>query len=52
MDKGTLTITGGKFSGSTYGVYDRSTQSPVVSISGGIFSADNAAVAKHNDSNA
>lgn len=51
-DIGTLTIAGGNFSGSTYGVYDRSTQPAKVTISGGDFSAKNEAVKKTTSSNA
>lgn len=51
-DLGTLTISGGTFSGVTYGVWDRSSQPAQVTISGGSFTATQAAVAVNINSNA
>ena len=46
IDLGTLTISDGTFTGATYGVYDISTKSPTITISGGKFSGKKAAIAK------
>ena len=46
VDVGTLTITGGTFTGATYGVYDRSSLRPQISITGGSISGTSAAIQK------
>lgn len=51
-DLGTLTISGGTFTGATYAIVDVSKQSPTVSISGGNFAATKASIAKSTTSNA
>ena len=51
LDKGTLTISGGTFTGASYGVYDVSSQPAQVKITGGTFNATDAAVAKHTAEN-
>lgn len=51
-DLGTLTISGGTFTGATYAIADFSTQSPTISISEGNFSASKASIAKSTTSNA
>ena len=51
-DIGTLTISGGTFSGVKYGVWDRSSQPAQVTITGGSFTATTAAVAVNDGSNA
>ena len=51
-DLGTLTINGGTFTGVQYGVYERSSQPPVVNITGGNFNGSTAAVQQANGSNA
>lgn len=49
-DLGTLTISGGTFTGATYAIVDVSKQSPTVSISGGNFAATKASIAKSTTS--
>ena len=51
-DIGTLTVTGGTFSGATYGIRDVSTQNAQVNISGGSISGTTAAILKDSTSKA
>ena len=52
IDLGTLTVSGGTFTGATYAVADVSSENPVVTISGGQFAGTKAAIIKSNTSNA
>ena len=52
IDLGTLTVSGGTFTGATYAVADVSSENPVVTISGGQFAGTKAAIVKSSTSNA
>ena len=52
IDLGTLTVSGGTFTGATYAVADVSSENPVVTISGGQFAGTKAAIIKSSTSNA
>ena len=52
IDLGTLTVSGGTFTGATYAVADVSTQSATVNISNGQFAGTKAAIVKSSTSNA
>lgn len=52
IDLGTLTVSGGTFTGATYAVADVSTQSATVNISNGQFAGTKAAIVKSSDSKA
>ena len=52
IDLGTLTVSGGTFTGATYAVADVSTQNAAVNISGGQFTGTTAAILKGAASNA
>ena len=52
IDLGTLTVSGGTFTGATYAVDDVSSENPVVTISGGQFAGTKAAIVKSSTSNA
>lgn len=52
IDLGTLTVSGGTFTGATYAVADVSSENPVVTISGGQFDGTKAAIVKSSTSNA
>ena len=52
IDLGTLTVSGGTFTGATYAVADVSSENPVVTISGGQFAGTKAAIIKRSTSNA
>ena len=52
IDLGTLTVSGGTFTGATYAVADVSIENPVVTISGGQFAGTKAAIIKSSTSNA
>ena len=52
IDLGTLTVSGGTFTGATYAVADVSRENPVVTISGGQFAGTKAAIIKSSTSNA
>ena len=52
IDLGTLTVSGGTFTGATYAVAEVSSQNAIVNISGGQFAGTKAAIIKSNTSNA
>lgn len=52
IDLGTLTVSGGTFTGATYAVAEVSSQNAIVNISGGQFAGTKAAIIKSSTSNA
>ena len=52
IDLGTLTVSGGTFTGATYAVAEVSSQNAIVNISGGQFAGTKAAIIKRSTSNA
>ena len=52
IDLGTLTVSGGTFTGATYAVDEVSSQNAIVNISGGQFAGTKAAIIKSSTSNA
>ena len=52
IDLGTLTVSGGTFTGATYAVAEVSSQKAIVNISGGQFAGTKAAIIKSSTSNA
>ena len=52
IDLGTLTVSGGTFTGATYAVAEFSSQNAIVNISGGQFAGTKAAIIKSSTSNA
>lgn len=52
IDLGTLTVSGGTFTGATYAVADVSSEHPIVTISGGQFAGTKAAIVKSSTSKA
>ena len=52
IDLGTLTVSGGTFTGATYAVAEVSSQGAIVNISGGQFAGTEAAIIKSSTSNA
>ena len=52
IDLGTLTVSGGTFTGATYAVAEVSSQKAIVNISGGQFAGTKAAIIKRSTSNA
>lgn len=52
IDLGTLTVSGGTFTGATYAVADVSSENAAVTISGGQFAGTKAAIVKSSDSKA
>ena len=52
IDLGTLTVSGGTFTGATYAVAEVSNQNAIVNISGGQFAGTKAAIIKSSTSNA
>ena len=52
IDLGTLTVSGGTFTGATYAVAEVSSQGAIVNISGGQFAGTKAAIIKSSTSNA
>ena len=52
IDFGTLTVSGGTFTGATYAVAEVSSQNAIVNISGGQFAGTKAAIIKSSTSNA
>ena len=52
IDLGTLTVSGGTFTGATYAVDEVSSQNAIVNISGGQFAGTKAAIIKRSTSNA
>ena len=52
IDLGTLTVSGGTFTGATYAVAEVSSQNAIVNISGGQFAGTKAAIIKRRTSNA
>ena len=52
IDLGTLTVSGGTFTGATYAVAEVSSQNAIVNISGGQFAGTKAAIIKSRTSNA